>query len=377
MRILVITRNLPPLVGGMERLNWHMIDQLAKHADIAVVCPDETVGSLPQSVNYSLSAPLKPLSRFLSFSFIKIIKIARKFNPDIIIAGSGLMTPHAIVASKICGAKSIGYMHGLDVSVEHPVYKSCWRPAIRSLNRVIANSTPTASLLKQIGVAAHKIGIVHPGVAMPHQSSDEQITDFKNRHKLQGYDVLLSVGRLTTRKGLKEFVQHALPYIVQQRPNVLLLVLGDAPHNSILANHQTPAEIMAEARKHGIEGHIHFIGTITDPTELSLAYYSADVHIFPVRTLKGDPEGFGMVAIEAAAHGLPTVAFATGGIVDAVEEGVSGYLVAPDDYNALAAKTVSMLNSSTLQYEMIIQHARKFEWDKFGAQIQIEVNKLT
>jgi phosphatidylinositol alpha-1,6-mannosyltransferase len=32
--ILLITRNLPPLVGGMERLNWHMADELAKHAKL-------------------------------------------------------------------------------------------------------------------------------------------------------------------------------------------------------------------------------------------------------------------------------------------------------------------------------------------------------
>lgn len=44
------------------------------------------------------------------------------------------------------------------------------------------------------------------------------------------------------------------------------------------------------------------------------------------------PENFGMVAIEAAAHGLPTVAFATGGIVDAVKDGVSGYLVESNNY---------------------------------------------
>ncbi len=38
-RILLITRNLPPLVGGMERLNWHMADELAKQAEVRVVGP--------------------------------------------------------------------------------------------------------------------------------------------------------------------------------------------------------------------------------------------------------------------------------------------------------------------------------------------------
>ena len=50
-----------------------------------------------------------------------------------------------------------------------------------------------------------------------------------------------------------------------------------------------------------------------DDQRLSDAYFAADVMVFPVLDLPGDVEGFGMVAVEAAAHGLPTVAFAVGG----------------------------------------------------------------
>src|SRR3546814_16851853 len=64
-----------------------------------------------------------------------------------------------------------------------------------------------------------------------------------------------------------------------------------------------------------------FLGTITVDALLSVVYKAASAHIFPVREIPGDPEGFGMVAVEAAAHGVPTIAFATGGIVDAVAEG--------------------------------------------------------
>ncbi|WP_291823415.1 hypothetical protein [Marinobacter sp.] len=40
-RILIITRNLPPLVGGMERLNWHMADELSQYAKVRVVGPEK------------------------------------------------------------------------------------------------------------------------------------------------------------------------------------------------------------------------------------------------------------------------------------------------------------------------------------------------
>src|SRR3546814_12287140 len=86
-----------------------------------------------------------------------------------------------------------------------------------------------------------------------------------------------------------------------------------------------------------------FLGTITDDALLSVVYKAASAHIFPVREIPGDPEGFGMVAVEAAAHGVPTIAFATGGIVDAVAEGESGRLIRTGDYGAFAGIVVESL----------------------------------
>ncbi len=74
-----------------------------------------------------------------------------------------------------------------------------------------------------------------------------------------------------------------------------------------------------------------------------------------------------MVAIEAAAHGLPTVAFATGGIVDAVAEGQSGHLVAPGDYAALAQAAVRMLADSPYAWQTRAStFAVQFAWQAMG-----------
>lgn len=40
-RILVVTRNLPPLIGGMERLNWHIADELSKDHDVSIISHTE------------------------------------------------------------------------------------------------------------------------------------------------------------------------------------------------------------------------------------------------------------------------------------------------------------------------------------------------
>ena len=94
-------------------------------------------------------------------------------------------------------------------------------------------------------------------------------------------------------------------------------------------------------------------------------YEAANVHIFPVRHIPDDPEGFGMVAIEAAAHGLPTAAFATGGIVDAVAPGQSGYLAEKNNYKKLSEYTIKLLQQP-LSDAGIRHFAQDFAWASFG-----------
>lgn len=366
-RILHITRNLPPLVGGMERLNWHIADELSRHAQVQLIGPSGSAVQRPAAVPVT-EVPLRPLPRFLLASARQAVVVARQFKPHVVLAGSGLTAPAAWLAARASGARAHVYLHGLDAAVQHPAYRAVWHPAIRRMDGVIANSQPTAELARNLGVAAEKIRIVHPGVTLPTApQSPAALQDFRQRHQLGKRRLLLSVGRLTTRKGLREFVQQALPAIVQAAPDTLLVVVGDAPADSLHASVQTRASIQAVADAAGIGQHLRFLGVITDPQELACAYESASLHIFPVRQLPGDPEGFGMVAIEAAAHGLPTVAFATGGIVDAVAEGESGHLVAPGAYPSLAQAALQMLADGPGAWQTRASaFAAQFAWPTLG-----------
>lgn len=370
-RILHITRNLPPLVGGMERLNWHIADELSRYAQVQLIGPSGSAAQRPAAVPVT-EVPLRPLPRFLLASAWQAVAVARRFQPHIVLAGSGLTAPAAWLAARASGARAHVYLHGLDAAVQHPAYRAVWHPAIRRMDGVIANSQPTAELARNLGVAAEKIRIVHPGVTLPTApQSPAALQDFRQRHQLGNKRLLLSVGRLTTRKGLREFVQQALPAIVQAAPDTLLAVVGDAPADSLHASVQTRASIQAMADAAGIGQHLRFLGVITDPQELACAYESASLHIFPVRELPGDPEGFGMVAIEAAAHGLPTVAFATGGIVDAVAEGKSGHLVTPGDYLSLAQAALQVLaDDSNAWPTRASAFAAQFAWRVMGEKLR-------
>lgn len=366
-RVLLVTRNLPPLVGGMERLNWHIADELSRHADVHVIGPQGAGALKPDDVAMT-EVPLRPVWRFLLANATQAAKVARRFKPNIVLAGSGLTAPAALLAARVSGAQAAAYVHGLDVAVQHPAYRALWHPAIRRMDVVIANSLPTANLVRALAVHEPAIRIVHPGVQLPAMPQPvSALLAFRERYGLGEGRVLLSVGRLTTRKGLREFVQYALPSIVKDIPDAILAVVGDAPADALRAGTQSRESIQAAADAAGVGNSLRFLGVITDPVLLACAYESASVHVFPVRSLPSDPEGFGMVAIEAAAHGLPTVAFATGGIVDAVAEGQSGYLIAAGDYAAMSAAVLRVLAAPADAWRSgVADFAKDFAWPQFG-----------
>lgn len=351
----------------MERLNWHIADELSHWADVHVLGPDGAAALKPKHVQLT-EVPLRPLWRFLCVSTWRALTLARRLKPDIVLAGSGLTAPAAWLAARISGARAVAYVHGLDVAVRHPLYRALWHPALRRMDTVIANSSPTAALVRALGVAETNIRIVHPGVALPDAPQPAQaLRQFREHYGLGNARLLLSIGRLTHRKGLREFVQQTLPAIVAQAPDTLLVVIGDAPSDSLLGGVQTRGSIQAAADAAGVGRHLKFLGVITDPQALACAYENAAVHMFPVRELSGDPEGFGMVAIEAAAHGLPTAAFATGGVVDAVAEGRSGHLVENGDYRALATTALQLLVQGADTWQVgARQFAAGFAWPVFG-----------
>lgn len=368
-RLLLISRNFPPLVGGMEQLNWHMAEELARTYSVRVIAPSGSAALAPVGTVFD-EVPLRPLWLFLLFSAWRAIFVALRWRPDVIVAGSGLTAPLAWLAAFVCPGRAVVYLHGLDIALRHPVYNLIWIPAIRRMDTVVVNSSATRKMAIERGVPESSITLLPPGVALPGDGARKSdLPDFRQVYGLGGGPILLSVGRLTERKGLREFVRDVLPQVVFKHPDVQLVVIGDAAGDALLARSQTPESIHAVASSLGLKECVHFVGVLTDRMALSSAYYAASVHVFPVRQLSGDPEGFGMVAIEAAAHAIPTAAYATGGIVDAVHEGISGRLAPPGDAETLSECILSLLEKP-LPSEPMLSFAGQFSWRFFGERLR-------
>lgn len=372
-RVLLVSRNMPPLVGGMERLNWHAVDELAKRGPVTVVAPRGAAAFAPAGIQF-VEVPGKPLAAFLAASALQSIRAARRVQPDVVVAGSGLMAPAAEVAAAATGAACMAYVHGLDVLIKNRAYRSLWLPSIRRMDRLVANSGFTADACVRIGARSDRIGVVHPGVGPVTASGgrDHAGQAFRERYGLGDGLCLISIGRLTARKGLREFVSAVLPLIVAELPTARFVLVGGEASDALHANGHSAHELVCIAEASGVIDNLRIVGRLDDQ-EIEGAWAASDVHVFPVLNIPGDPEGFGMVAIEAAARGIPTVAYAVGGVPDAVEDGVSGALVQEGDALAFAA-AVLKAGVGAYQAGAMHAHAAKFGWGRFGELLAEQVD---
>jgi phosphatidylinositol alpha-1,6-mannosyltransferase len=366
---MLVTRNFPPLLGGMEKFNARLFGELATSGPAAICGPEGCAAYVPAAVE-AVEVRGRSLGVFLVRLAIAALGLARRFKPDVVLAGSGLTAPLALAAARMTGGRYAVFVYGLDLVVESRVYQWLWMPAIRRADAIFPISAYTRAVAIERGLDASRMTTITPGVDMP-SIDNEAAERFRTEHGLTGKPILISVGRLTRRKGLVEFVERALPAIVRAFPDATLVVIGGEPVDALAGNRGgTTERVRSAAERHGIARNVLLLGRCSDEIA-DAALQASDVHVFPVIEIPGDVEGFGMVAIEAAAHGVPTVAFRVGGIPDAVADGASGRLIAPDDYNAMVHAVAGYLGAgdhAALRADCLA-HARAFDWSVIGARL--------
>jgi phosphatidylinositol alpha-1,6-mannosyltransferase len=268
-------------------------------------------------------------------------------------------------------------LHGLDIIAPSKIYQSLWLPAIRRMQACLVNSRHTASLAQAAGVEPKRVTVIAPGVEVRPEVPTDAVASFRASYDLGDVPLMLSVGRLTLRKGLSDFVAQALPAIVEAHPLAVLVLIGDDAPDAILKGAAGERErIVAIAANLGLSANVRMLGPVAESV-LRSAYAACDVHVFPVREVPGDVEGFGMVAIEAAINGLPTVAFAVGGVPDAVADGVSGTLVPAGNLDMFGSAVKEVLAVGRKHYEASCRaFAEQFSWERFGVEVRAVLARL-
>ena len=371
-KVTLITRNFPPLTGGMERLLQQVYWGLKDHHNCDLVGPNGCRDYADHDDVISETS-VSPTPLFLLFSFVKsIYRFSITGKPDLVVGGSGLVGPVVVLLARIFRVKSVLLVHGLDIVVASRIYQFLFVPFLRRADLVICNSNNTRELAVRSGVRADRIEIIRPGVAIPTSPlSQVQASELLGLHDKT---MLLSVGRLIPRKGIAEFITNSFVELASKNPNLELWIAGSEPQSALNKHHGSVLESINEAvRLHGLESRIRLLGRVDD-AKLEQLYAAADVFIFPLIDTPGDVEGFGMVAIEAAVYGTPTVAFDCGGVSDAVENGKNGYLVEPGDYPEFANCVMRAI--VTHRREQAMEYAKTFSWANYSRQLNNAIDHV-
>jgi phosphatidylinositol alpha-1,6-mannosyltransferase len=155
----------------------------------------------------------------------------------------------------------------------------------------------------------------------------------------QGARVVLTVGRWDPAERYKgaDTLISALPRVLQASPDVFLVLVGEGEDRPWLEQ---------LARDKGVSGRTRFLQNLT-PDALFACYANCDIFALPSRG-----EGFGLVFLEAMAHGKPVIGGAHGGAPDVIEDGVTGSLVPHGDIERLSGALESLLTDPARAMEM-------------------------
>ena len=161
---------------------------------------------------------------------------------------------------------------------------------------------------------------------------------------------ILTVGRLHPRKG-QVFILEALAALPRQlRRQVSFWVVGSGK------KYGYESQLKALASK--LDFSIRFFGDVTNG-ELERLYARADIFSMTSVNFKRSVEGFGLVYLEAAAHGLPVIAHRVGGVAEAVSDGENGILVEPENRVELTEAFAKLIQNKDLRLRMG-QNGRKW-----------------
>lgn len=203
--------------------------------------------------------------------------------------------------------------------------KSALRRSMAAADRILVNSHYLREVVaRRVPEAAGKLRVLHLGVdAVRFQppSTPERQARRERLRQARGWTdrtVVLFMGRLIPRKGVHHLLA-VLPKLAAAHPDVLMVIVGSPYYGS---HRQTRYSLRLKRMGRAVRRHVKFVPYVPY-TNVPDWFLAADIAVVPSRP----GEAFGLVNVEAMASGLPVVASRVGGIVEVVEDGVTGFLV--------------------------------------------------
>jgi glycosyltransferase involved in cell wall biosynthesis len=275
------------------------------------------------------------------------MRLIAKNRPTHVIANFGSINLMMTIGCSLGVPHRIAWYHTLSTAIDIDHKQSALRTRLQRFRRrfvfqaathVVSNSAAAKrDAMKVYGIPSWKISVFPNCIADPSSTLSEKATALD-------HDRIVCVGRLHPVKG-QDVLLHALSRLRDKHPNVNVVFVGGGGLKE---------EYHSLAARLGVLDRCQFIGTQPGP-EVLRELATAMISVVPSRS-----EAFGVVNIESMAVGTPVVASRVGGISEIIRDGVDGFLVPPDDVDALADRLSRVLSDAPLRSELGRNARRRF-----------------
>ena len=329
-RILLLASDFPPNVGGVAALLRSTYSAIPR-GTVTVVAPSRERPYTVEGFKIVTYPARQSWRRREVLTLGRVaLRAALRERPDRVHCGSLAETGIVGLGLKLLlRIPLLVHVHGTELWAHRagPVAQVV-RQVLRRADRVVAPSEFTRSRVLAMGVHPTRCEVVLPPVDVRRfPLSDSPIEP----------RMVVSVGRLVDYKG-HDVVLRAIALARRTLPDIEYVIVGDGPSR---------ASLESLAAELDLAGCVRFAGRVGD-----VRPYLRDCAVFvlPSRTTRTpyQVEGFGIAFAEASASGRPVIGGRSGGVPEAVQEGVTGFLVDPKDPVEVARRIVQLLEDPDL-----------------------------
>jgi phosphatidylinositol alpha-1,6-mannosyltransferase len=358
--IIITTQCFFPKIGGIEALMTGMAEAMSISGKVIVIADGKSTSS-DSKKKYEIIRfnDWKPIRRIRKSNYVK--KLCADNNVKAIYADSWksieyldkLNIPIIVLAHGTEIQKNIGFLSLYKYLKQKRIKKS-----YQNSFKIAANSTYTKELIiNSLGVDNDKITVIHPGIDIYDKFINANTINKINNLINSSGPVLVTLARLEHRKG-HIVILEALSRLISKYPNLLYFIAGDGNFKKTIKN---------KVSELGLKNNVKFLGWITEP-EKSVLLKNTDLFLMTPHLEKESVEGFGMVFIDAAFHGIATLGTDNGGISDAIINGKTGLIAKTSDLNDITSKIDELLSDKTKRIKLGLAGQKnayaRFTWDK-------------
>ena len=352
---LVVTRNFPPDIGGIQNLMEGLSNALLNHGPVQVFAD-----SFENSEDYDKGSKLNihrvsGLKIFRKYRKANLVKEFINNNNLRAIFFDHWKSLENLDISSLKKTKTFCLIHSKEIN--HPIGSSSNKKVLNSLSKadfVIANSNFTKKLILKLGYKNDNIQIINPGCNYP-ITINESAKKFAKKIYNDAFPKLITISRLDGRKCHQNILM-TIKNLLPKFPKLRYVSIGDGDEKSNLE------KLKKELR---LNEHVNFIYRCSEQEKLGLLQKS-DIFVMPSIVYKKSIEGFGISFIEAASYSKPSIGGIFGGEADAIKEGKTGYLCDGNNLNDLYDTLLKILNKDHFKVlgANAFEFSKDFKWDK-------------